>query len=126
MTTTENNITRLVEARIISIDLPKMGGILVIRCGSAQVEFDTRDYYGGRGSKYNKNINHEQVVIKITAKELATATRHYKMSLKVKSLRQNAMTKAGASWFTGEHQYTFTKARKLYFPELKELLRIKI
>ena len=130
--TVNNNIAKLVQTGIISVDLPKMGGIVVIN----GVEYDNREYYSGRGSKYNKNINHEKVVVKITQKEVAKAIRHLKMSIKWKNMRDEAMEKAFSKsrpsynrnvtelWKT--MQYAFTKGRKIYFPEIKELARVKI
>lgn len=120
--TQRNNITKLVNAGIIEISLPKMGGIFSVN----NIKFDTRSYYEGRGTKFNKNINHEFVEAKITQKELAKAMRHYKMSLKVRKWRKEALKKAGRDFPRGEHQYTFTNARKLYFPEIKEISRKKI
>jgi len=128
MTTQENNITKLVNAGIISVELPKMGGKIIIN----GLEFDQRNYYEGRGSKYNKSINHEEVTIKITAKELAKAMRHYKMSQKVKDLCKIANGKNyrkgtnNNSYFWGTNKNTMTIARKLYYPELKEISRTKI
>lgn len=132
MKTLENNIKKLFNKGIISVNLPKMGGVVIIN----GVEFDHRDYYSGRGSKYNESINHEKVVVKITQKEIAKAMRHFKMNLKVKKMRDAAMEKAFSNsrpsrnaniyGLSGTMQYAFTKTSKLYFPEMKEISRTKI
>ena len=126
MTTQENNITRLVEKGIIAVDLPTMGGVIVVN----GLEIDQRCYYNGRGAKYNKNINHEKVIVKITGKELAKAMRHYKMHLKIRALCKIANTKNARKgydpYFVGTNQHTMTVARRLHFPEMKEISRTKI
>ena len=120
------NIKTLVGAGIITIDLPKMGGITIIN----GVVFDSKTYYKGRGQKHNKNINHERVVVKITRKELAKAMRHYKVSMKVKALCREANAKNKRKsynpyfWVTNKNM--LTKKKKLYFPEIKEISRDKI
>ena len=124
--TQDNNITILFNKGIISSSLPTMGGVIIIN----GVKFDNRDYYSGRGSKYNKSINHEQVVLTITGKELAKAIKHYKMNLKVCKMRgfSNAknQTKNFDGYYTNTHQYTMTNARKSYYPITKEISRTKI
>ena len=78
----------------------------------------------------SSNINHEEVSVKITAKELAKAIRHYKTNLKVKELCKIAnsknVKKGYNPYFNGTNKNTMTIARKLYYPELKEISRIKI
>ena len=126
MKTNTKNIQTLVEKGIISVEMPKMGGILVVN----GVEIDLRKYYEGRGSRYNKNINHIKVIVAITGKAIATSMRHYKMALKVAKLRKEASakstSKSNKDFYCGEMQYAFTKARKTYFPVIKEISRTKI
>ena len=105
---------------IIGVSLPKMGGVVIIN----GIEFDERKYYEGRGVKYNKNINHEKVIVKITQNELAKAIRHFKANKKHKDMRKAQIRKDGK--FTGQLQYAITISRKLYYPELKEISRTKI
>lgn len=131
MTTLENNISKLVEKGIISIDFPKMGGILIVRSGKTLVKFDKREYYEGRGAKYNKNINHEEVCIKITQKEVAEAMRHFKARNKKIELTRAALAKQETKGNGNYHwrmplKYYKTKASTLYFPKFKEISRIKV
>ena len=125
--TQENNIIKLVEAGIISINLPKMGGIIVI---NDVCVLNNKKYYEGRGARFNKNFIHEKVYCKITQKELAKAMRHYKMNLKVKEMRRIANAKNERKGYNPHFCYTnkntMTIASKLYFPEVKEISRIKI
>lgn len=128
-TTIENNIKKLVEKGLISVQFPKMGGVMIVN----GIKFDKREYYSGRGSKFNKNINHEKVVIRITQKEIAKAIRLFKGNEAFKKTRNAAIKKALSKsnpWqnrnLYGTFQHAYTESRGLYFPVQKEIERTKI
>lgn len=61
---------------------PKMGGIQKLTCKEVSIIEDTKEFYSGRGSKYNKNINHSFEEITITQKLMNDLVREQKLILK--------------------------------------------
>lgn len=67
----------------------KMGGTqeVVLPNGKSK-SFDDREYYSGRGSKYNKSINHDALgIVKVSRKEYSEFLRILKNRLELKTLR---------------------------------------
>lgn len=51
----------------------KMGDLITLTVGDNVVTHDTREYYSGRGAKYNSSIKHGKIDVVMTEKELNKA-----------------------------------------------------
>jgi len=51
----------------------KMGDLFILTVGETTVKHDTREYYSGRGTKYNSSIRHGHISINMTERELNRA-----------------------------------------------------
>ena len=126
----EKKITELVKKGYISSDLPKMGGTLTVLAGNETFYFDLREYYEGRGAKYNKNINHEAVKVKVTVKAINDCIRVIKLRKKVAKMRNKAFLKGKQKGNNSDSQYYLknykTDEQKMIFPKIKEIKREKI
>lgn len=48
----------------------KMGDLFTLQVGKDKVTYDTREYYSGRGSKYNSTIKHGDIRVKMSVELL--------------------------------------------------------
>ena len=74
---------------------PKMGGLKKLTCNRTSIEVDERNYYSGRGEKYNSTINHSYEEVVITQKLMNDLVRNEKLKLKKGNLVIAANKKAG-------------------------------
>ena len=68
----------------------KMGDKFTLIVGELQVIRDCREYYSGRGAKYNATVRHGDIVVKISkAAMLRIFAEKFESSLKLEKIRQN-------------------------------------
>lgn len=76
----------------------KMGGTqIVVLPNRKEKEFDDRQYYSGRGAKYNSSIKHDEIgIVKVTRKDYSAFLKLLKDQEKTKELRLKEQEKKEA------------------------------
>lgn len=73
----KKQITIIEKMKAVVKNLPasgyKMGDLFTLTVGELQVKHDARQYYSGRGGKYNKGVKHGDIDVVMTEKELSKA-----------------------------------------------------